>query len=219
MDSRRGKFITFEGGEGAGKSTHIRRLAARLAAAGHEVVTTREPGGSPAAEAIRGLLLSGRAKPLGTLGEAYLFAAARIDHIAEVIAPALRRGAVVLCDRFADSSRAYQGAAGGLAPEVIDALERAAVGDTVPDLTLILDVPVDVGLARLRHRAAAGDRFESDGRAIHEARRQGFLAIAAAQPERCVVIDAGRDVEAVAAEVAAAVAGRLGLALARGEGG
>lgn len=214
MGGRKGKFITFEGGEGAGKSTQIRRLAARLAAAGHEVVTTREPGGSPTAEAIRGLLLSGRARPLGNLGEAYLFAAARIDHVAEVIAPALGRGAIVLSDRFADSTRAYQGAAGGLAPEVIDELERAAIGDTVPDLTVILDVPVEVGLERVGRRAAAGDRFESDHDAIHEARRRGFLAIAAAHPERCVVVDSNRPAGKVAADIAAAVIGRLGLALA-----
>jgi dTMP kinase len=208
----RGSFITFEGGEGAGKSTQVRRLADRLAASGRRVVTTREPGGSPRAEAIREILLSGRARPLGALGEAYLFSAARIDHLAEVIEPALAAGSDVLCDRFADSMRAYQGAAGGLDVATIDALERAAVGDRQPDLTLILDLPATVGLARVARRHEGGaDRFEADTLAIHEARRAAFLAIAGEHPERCVVIDANRDADAVAADVWRAVAGRLGL--------
>jgi dTMP kinase len=211
VGGRRGRFITFEGGEGAGKSTQVRRLAEALRAAGHDVVTTREPGGSPAAEAIRGLLLTGRARPLGTLGEAYLFAAARLDHVAETIRPALERGAVVISDRFADSTRVYQGAAGGLDPAVVDELERTAVGDCTPDLTVILDLPVTAGRERLTGRGGSADRFETDASAVQEARRQGFLAVAAANPARCVVVDGDRDPEAVAADVRAAVASRLGL--------
>lgn len=207
----RGRFITFEGGEGAGKSTQVRRLGAALRARGIEVVETREPGGSPAAESIRGLLLSGRARPLGVLAEAHLFAAARIDHIAETIRPAVERGAWVLCDRFADSTRVYQGVAGGLDGKTIDRLEEAAVGDMKPDLTIVLDLPAAVGLERARTRAGseAPDRFEGDALAVHEARRQGFLAIARAEPERCMVIDADALPEAVAADVLRAVERRL----------
>lgn len=207
----RGRFITFEGGEGAGKSTQVRHLGAALRARGIEVVETREPGGSPAAESIRGLLLSGRARPLGVLAEAHLFAAARIDHIAETIRPAVERGAWVLCDRFADSTRVYQGVAGGLDGKTIDRLEEAAVGDMKPDLTIVLDLPAAVGLERARTRAGseAPDRFEGDALAVHEARRQGFLAIARAEPERCMVIDADALPEAVAADVLGAVERRL----------
>ena len=146
MNAHQQRFVTFEGGEGAGKSTQVRRLAQKIRATGLEVVTTREPGGSPTAEVFRSFLLSGRARPLGNVGEAYLFAAARIDHIAETIRPALQRGAVVLCDRFADSTRVYQGTAGGLDKTVIDHLERIAVGDMMPSLTIVIDVPVSVGL-------------------------------------------------------------------------
>jgi dTMP kinase len=218
VDERRGWFITFEGGEGAGKSTQVRRLARVLERAGLEVVTTREPGGSPTAEVFRSFLLSGRAKPLGIVGEAYLFAAARIDHIAETIRPAVLRGAVVLCDRFADSTRVYQGTAGGLDKAVIDHLERVAVGDTRPDLTIVIDVPASLGLQRAKARGAgAMDRFEADDTAVHEARRRGFLEIARSEPDRCVIVDGRRDVDEVAAEIAAAVAARLGLAT-NGEG-
>lgn len=213
MEGRRGRFITFEGGEGVGKSTHVRRLAQTLARAGHDVVTTREPGGSPTAEVFRGFLLSGKARPLGTVGEAYLFAAARIDHIAETIRPAIDRGAIVLCDRFADSTRVYQGTAGGLDKAVIDHLERVAVGDMQPDLTLVLDVPVRLGLQRALSRAAGVDRFEGDAVAVHEARRWGFLEIARDDPDRCVVINGEADVEDVAAAIRAAVSERLGLSL------
>ena len=211
----RGCFITFEGGEGAGKSTQVRRLAGRLSASGREVVVTREPGGSPTAEVFRDFLLSGRARPLGVLGEAYLFAAARIDHVAATIRPAVARGAVVLCDRFADSTRVYQGSAGGLDKTVIDHLERAAVGDMVPDLTLILDLPADMGLARALARSGRADRFEADDIAIHEARRRGFLDIARLNPQRCVLIDAAEDVDRVEAAIRAVVAERLGLGSGR----
>lgn len=212
MDDRRGWFITFEGGEGAGKSTQVRRLARHLERAGLEVVTTREPGGSPTAEVFRAFLLSGRARPLGIVGEAYLFAAARIDHIAETIRPAIGRGAVVLCDRFADSTRVYQGTAGGLDKAVIDHLERVAVGDMRPDLTIIVDVPVRLGLGRALARAGGeADRFEGDAVSIHEARRRGFLEIARGDPQRCVVVDGALDVDEVELAIRRVVAERLGL--------
>ncbi len=211
MGGTRGRFITFEGGEGTGKSTQSKRLAAALEAHGLDVVLTREPGGSPAAETIRGLLLSGRVRPLGVLGEAYLFAAARIDHVAELIEPSLERGAFVVCDRFADSSRVYQGTAGGLSAEVVDGLVDAAIGTTVPDLTIIIDVPVSVGLARVGHRSEGADRFESDAVAVHEERRRGFLALADRFPERCVIVDGSREKDVVSAEILSLVISRLGL--------
>ena len=211
MAGTRGRFITFEGGEGTGKSTQSKRLAAALEERGLDVVLTREPGGSPAAETIRGLLLSGRAKPLGVLGEAYLFAAARIDHVAELIEPSLARGAFVICDRFADSSRVYQGTAGGLPADVVDELVDAAIGFTIPDLTIIIDVPVSVGLARVGHRSEGADRFESDAIAVHEERRRGFLALADRFPDRCAVIDGSRDKDVVSAEILALVTDRFGL--------
>jgi dTMP kinase len=206
-----GLFITFEGGEGAGKSTQVRRLAQALTLSGFDTVTTREPGGSPTAEVIRGFLLSGRGRPLGTVGEAYLFAAARLDHIAETIRPAVERGAIVICDRFADSTRVYQGTAGGLDKSVIDHLERVAVGDMRPDLTLIIDVPVTIAMGRMAARNAAADRFEAVSVAVHEARRRGFLDIARSDPDRCIVIDGSGDPETVAQLVQSAVWWRFGL--------
>lgn len=211
MAGTRGRFITFEGGEGTGKSTQSKRLAAALEARGLDVVLTREPGGSPAAETIRGLLLSGRAKPLGVLGEAYLFAAARIDHVAELIEPSLARGAFVICDRFADSSRVYQGTAGGLPADVVDELVDAAIGFTIPDLTIVIDVPVSVGLARVGHRSEGADRFESDAVTVHEERRRGFLALADRFPDRCIVVDGSREKDVVSAEILALVMERFGL--------
>jgi dTMP kinase len=212
--ARRGRFITLEGGEGAGKSTQQRRLAARLVAAGLTVVATREPGGSPRAEEIRALVLSGAAERLGPTAEALLFAAARADHLDKTIRPALARGDWVVCDRFADSTRAYQGAAGGIDPHVVQALERIVVGDTRPDLTLVLDLPVETGLARAHARRGSGgvDRFEGEPRAFHDALRRAFTAIAAREPERCVLIDASAAEDDVAAVVWTAVACRLGLA-------
>ncbi|MCO6178340.1 dTMP kinase [Ciceribacter sp. RN22] len=206
----RGLFVTFEGGEGAGKSTQIRRLAEALKARGLEVLVTREPGGSPGAEALRHVLLSGAAEDFGVRMEALLFAAARNDHVETVIRPALERGAVVLCDRFMDSSRVYQGVTGNLESEFIDTLERVAVDGVVPDLTLILDLPAERGLERARGRAEPGansapDRFEKEELETHEKRRQGFLDIAAADPKRCRVVDAGRPVGAIAAEILALV--------------
>lgn len=188
-----GRFITFEGGEGAGKSTHMRHLQERLAAQGIEAVATREPGGSPHAEVLREALLAGRASPLGPLAEAILFSAARIDHLDRLIKPALARGAWVVCDRFVDSTRAYQGACGGVDPRLIALLERVSLLGTRPDLTVVLDLPAKEGLERAKLRrppAAAADRFERENLAFHERLRQAFLDIAASEPARCCVLDA-----------------------------
>ncbi|MDF2598643.1 MAG: thymidylate kinase [Methylobacterium brachiatum] len=213
-ESAQGAFITFEGGEGAGKSTQVARLAATLRArSGRTVCVTREPGGSPRAEEIRAALLGGVAKPYGPFAEALLFSAARIDHLDRLIRPALRRGEIVLCDRFIDSTRAYQGAAGGLDPAVIAALERVVVGPTRPDLTLILDLPPEDGLARAAGRGAGtgqgADRFEAESLAFHTRLREAFLAIARAEPQRCAVIDAARDPDSVESAIRAIVASRL----------
>jgi dTMP kinase len=208
-----GRFITFEGGEGAGKSTQIERLRSRLAALGHPVALTREPGGSPKAERIRDILLSGRAKDLGPAAEALLFYAARLDHVDQVIRPSLDKGITVLSDRFSDSTRAYQGALGEVDPRILAALERVIVADTRPDLTLVLDVPAPVGLARAglrRRRAGEGaDRFEAEGETFHTALRHAFLDIAAADPDRCAVIDAGGDAASVEEAVWGIVRERL----------
>jgi len=205
----RGRFITFEGGEGAGKSTQVQRLAARLTGDGREVVTTREPGGSPGAESIRDIVLRGAADRWSPVTETLLMYAARRDHIERVIRPALERGAWVVCDRFADSTRAYQGAAGGADARLITALETYIVEDVRPDLTLVFDLPAEVGLERAHARAGAEMRFESKGMAFHERLRESFRAIAAAEPERCALIDATAAMDAVEAAVWAAVAERL----------
>jgi dTMP kinase len=204
-----GRFISFEGGEGAGKSTQLKRLAARLQAAGQEVVATREPGGSPGAESIRELVLNGAADRWSPVTETLLMYAARRDHVERVIRPALTRGAWVVCDRFADSTRAYQGAAGGTEAGLIAALETYILEETRPDLTLVFDLPVGVGLKRAHSRAGAEMRFESKGQAFHERLRAGFLSIAKAEPERCAVIDATGSLDEVEARVWAAVDGRL----------
>ncbi len=206
-----GYFITFEGGEGAGKSTQIRRLAERLRAGDREVVLTREPGGSPGAEQIRNLILNGEVDRWSPLTEALLMNASRRDHIERVIAPALARGAVVLCDRFADSTRAYQGAGGEVDPTIIAQLETAVVGETRPELTLIFDLPVEEGLRRALSRNGGEERFEAKGAAFHERLRAAYLEIARAEPGRCVVIDATAALDAVEAAVWTAVAPRLGL--------
>jgi dTMP kinase len=207
----RGRFITFEGGEGAGKSNHATLLADRLKQAGIAVVRTREPGGSPGAEVIRHVLLSGVTKPLGVRTEALLFAAARDDHVRHTIAPALAAGQWVVCDRFIDSTRVYQGSLGGLDPKFISALERVTVGDVKPDLTVILDVPADVGLARAGKRRGekAADRFEAESRAFHEELRQAYRLLAAGEPERCVLVDATAPKPAVAERIWAIVTERL----------
>src|SRR5712692_209351 len=207
----RGRFITFEGGEGTGKSTHAAQLAQRLTSLGIGVVLTREPGGSPGAEVIRHVLLSGVAKPLGVEAEALLFAAARDDHVRHTIEPALARGAWVICDRFIDSTRVYQGTLGHIDPKFIRALERVTVGDLKPDLTFILDVPADVGLVRAGERRGDGtaDRFEAESLAFHEELRQAFRLLAVAEPDRCVVIDATAPKPAVAELVWKTVSERL----------
>lgn len=205
-----GFFISFEGGEGAGKSTQIRRLADRLSAAGHDVIVTREPGGSPGAEAIRDLLVNGAADRWSPVTESLLMYAARRDHVERVIRPALARGAVVLCDRYADSTRAYQGAGGDAPASLIAALEEHVLGGTIPVLTLILDLPAQVGLQRAEARGGAA-RFESKGLAFHERLRAGYLEIARQEPERCVVINADAELDAVTSGIADVVAQRLGL--------
>lgn len=205
----RGRFITFEGGEGAGKSTQIRRLARALRKRGLDVVCTREPGGSPSAEAIRKLLLSHR-HAWQPLSEALLHYAARCEHLSETIRPALAEGRWVLSDRFADSTRVYQGVAQGLDRDVIAALDAMVVADTQPDLTLVLDVPPEVGLGRIAGRTGGGDRYERMDADVHARLRQGYLEMARAAPERCVVIDAGRDGDSVHRDVVAAVAERMG---------
>ncbi len=207
----RGLFITFEGGEGAGKSTQIRRLAEALKARGHEVVVSREPGGSPGAEAVRHVLLSGAAEPFGPVMEAILFAAARSDHVEQVIRPAVERGDIVLCDRFLDSSRVYQGVTGNLDPALMASLEKVAINGMMPDLTLMLDLDPEEGLRRASARRGAGvaDRYEKEGLDIHRRRRDAYLAIARAEPDRCVVIDAGRPEGDVEAQIRATVIGRI----------
>jgi dTMP kinase len=205
----RGRFITLEGGEGAGKSTQAQRLAARLRDRGFETVLTREPGGSPLAERIRGVILSGAVAPLGPAAEAVMFSAARIDHLEKTIRPALARGAWVICDRFSDSTRAYQGALGNLEPRFLRDLERVTIGATRPDLTLVVDVPAEAGLTRARARSSVVDRFEAEGLAFHEALRKAFLDIAAGEPERCAIIDGSTDADAVEGAVWAVVEQRL----------
>jgi dTMP kinase len=207
----RGRFITFEGGEGSGKSTQIKILAERLDAAKLRTIVTREPGGSPGAEIIRHLVLSGLGKLLGADAETLLFAAARDDHVHTVIKPALEQGIWVLCDRFADSTRAYQGRVGDVLPSVLNALERVTIGDLKPDLTVILDVPVEVGMQRAAARRGSGtpDRFESEDIVFHQKLRDAYREIAAGEPERCVLIDANADADTVAAIVWTAVRDRV----------
>jgi dTMP kinase len=219
-DTSPGRFITLEGGEGAGKTTQIRLLAASLTAAGKQVLTTREPGGSPGAEAIRRLLVDGDTGRWDGVTELLLHYAARRDHLEKTVLPALARGDWVISDRFADSTMAYQGYGFGVDRATVAAVHRAAVGDTTPDLTLILDIPVEAGLARAGHRDGANggsNRYERMDRAFHERLRQGFLDIAAREPERCAVIDAAGDAGTVARAIRAAVETRLGVALAEAE--
>jgi dTMP kinase len=213
-----GRFITFEGGEGAGKSTQAALLARRLEEAGIDVVVTREPGGSPGAEAIRHVLLSGAAKPLGPHAEAILFAAARDDHVQHKIRPALDAGKWVICDRFADSTRVYQGVLGNVEAPLISGLERIAVGETRPDLTLILDIKPKVGLARAARRRGTGraDRYEAEALTFHERLRAAYRELAQREPERCVLVEVSGRPEHVAEIVWEVVSARLepGLAAA-----
>ena len=198
-----GLFITLEGGEGTGKTTQAAKLASRLNPLGRAVVVTREPGGTPEAEAIRALLVSGEVGRWTANSEALLNYAAREQHLEKVIRPALAAGAIVICDRFMDSTRAYQGHAGGCAPAFIDALEAAVVGPTRPDLTLIFDIDPRVGLERARQRgdAAAEDRYERKGLAFHARMREGFLDILRRDPARCRLVDASPDPAEVADSV------------------
>lgn len=216
--TRPGRFITFEGGEGAGKSTQVRLLTDRLTAHDIPTVATREPGGTPLAERYRSALLKGRIAPFGPAAEALLFSAARIDHLDTVIAPALAEGRTVVCDRFIDSTRAYQGGLGRLDPTLVAQMERVVVGSCRPHLTLILDLPPGVGMARAAARRGAGaaDRFEGQDRGFHDALRRAFLEIAAAEPDRCRVVDASEPAEAVAEQVWSTVTGRLYPHLAEG---
>lgn len=204
-----GRFITFEGGEGAGKSTQVKLLAEALTQAGMEAVTTREPGGSKGAEVIRALLVTGEVDRWDAETEALLHTAARRDHLAKTVWPALKLGAWVICDRFADSTLAYQGYGHGLSPKFIEDLTQLAIGGFAPDLTLVLDLPVEVGLGRAIGRGGAEDRYERMDTAFHERLRQGFLAIAARDSDRCAIIDATEDAEAVHQAVLRAVKSRL----------
>ena len=205
--SGRGRFISFEGGEGSGKSTQIKKLAERLAAARLRAIVTREPGGSPGAEIIRHLVLSGMGKLLGPDAETLLFAAARDDHVRSVIRPALNQGTWVLCDRFSDSTRVYQGKLGQVSPGILNAMQRVTIGDLKPDLTIVLDVPVEIGLTRAAARRgdAAPDRFEAENLKFHQDLREAYRQIAAEDPRRCVLIDATADPDTVAAHVWAAL--------------
>jgi dTMP kinase len=198
-----GRFITFEGGEGSGKSTQIKILAKRLNEARIESVVTREPGGSAGAEIMRHLVLAGMGRLLGAETESLLFAAARDDHVAQVIKPALAAGKWVLCDRFTDSTHVYQGKLGNVDPKLLNAMERVTIGNLKPDLTLILDVPVAVGLQRAikRRGAAIADRFEGEGLAFHEKLREAYRQIAIDDPKRCALIDANADAETVATRI------------------
>lgn len=207
----RGRFISFEGGEGSGKSTQIGILAERLDAAKLRAIVTREPGGSPGAEIIRHLLLSGMGKLLGPDAETLLFAAARDDHVRTVIKPALSQGVWVLCDRFSDSTRAYQGGLGKVAPEIMNAMERVTIGNLKPDLTIILDVPVEVGMQRAAARRGSGapDRFEAEDVKFHQQLRDAYRQIAADEPKRCVLVDANADANTVAASVWAVLRDRF----------
>jgi dTMP kinase len=209
--SGRGRFITFEGGEGSGKSTQIQKLARSLNVAKLRAIVTREPGGSPGAEIIRHLVLSGMGKLLGPEAETLLFAAARDDHVRTVIQPALNQGIWVLCDRFSDSTRVYQGRVGNVASGLLNAMERVTIGDLKPDLTIILDVPVEIGLKRAAARRgnAAPDRFESEDVKFHQNLRDAYREIAAAEPARCVLIDASGDANTVAAAVWTALRDRF----------
>jgi dTMP kinase len=209
--SQRGRFVTFEGGEGSGKSTQIKKLSERLAKIKLRAIVTREPGGSPGAEIIRHVLLSGMGKLLGPEAETLLFAAARDDHVQAVIKPALDTGIWVLCDRFSDSTRAYQGHVGNVPTALLNAMERVTIGDLKPDLTLILDVSVEVGMQRAATRRGirAADRFEAEDLDFHRRLRDAYRQIALDEPRRCVLIDANADADIVAANIWTALRDRL----------
>jgi dTMP kinase len=212
--AERPRFISIEGGEGAGKSTQVLRLVKALKRAGHKVLATREPGGAPGAELIRALLVDGPAERWEPLAEALLHYAARRQHLVHTIKPALARGQWVVSDRFADSTLAYQGYGQGAAHETIETLRRLTLGAFAPDLTIILDLPVALGLSRAGSRTEQGEaRYERMAPEMHERLREGFLAIAAAEPKRCAVVDASADVETVARRIAEVAGKRLGVGL------
>jgi dTMP kinase len=217
MSGMRGRFITFEGGEGSGKSTQIALLAQRLRGLGLDLVVTREPGGSPGAEIIRHVLLAGAGKPFGPEAEAILFAAARDDHVTSVIRPALARGAWVLCDRFIDSTRIYQGVLGGVDQKFIQGLERLTVGDTRPDLTFVLDVPAKTGLKRAAKRRGnvAADRFETEALDYHQKLREAYRELSKSEPERCIIINARSSKEEVGKQIWTNVVARFARELPR----
>lgn len=202
----KGLFITLEGGEGGGKSTQSKRLKAYLEKQGREVVLTREPGGTPEAEKIRTLIVDRQGGNWSPVAECLLLFAARAMHVRDCIAPALAAGKVVICDRFTDSTRAYQGYAGGIALSVIEAIKQTAIGALEPDITFILDLPAQTGLARTHTRTTTEDRFEGKALAFHEALRQGFLDIAAKNPSRCHVIDATQPIDDVFNQIQALLA-------------
>lgn len=212
---RPARFITFEGGEGVGKSTQVKRLLARLGRHSIEAVRTREPGGTPKAEAVRSFILQGRSEAWGAGAEAVLFAAARLDHVNQLVAPNLARGTWVVSDRFHDSTRAYQGLTGGVDDSLIDALEVLALDGHTPDLTIMLDMDPEVAFRRVAERAVedglalTGDRFEKEELEWHQRLRQGFLDIARSNPDRCVVISAEQPIEALEAAIWAVVSARF----------
>ena len=206
----KGRFITLEGGEGAGKSTQIARLKTWLEGRGRKVVATREPGGSPGAEMVRKLLVEGPVERWDGVTEALLHFAARRDHLRSTVWPALEQGAWVISDRFADSTTAYQGYGHGLDRAMLERLYGVAVGDFRPDLTLILDVPIDTGLARAAARRGTETRYENLPVEFHQRVKAGFLEIARRAPARCVVIDAAQDIDTIAGGIARAVGERLG---------
>jgi dTMP kinase len=206
-----GKFITFEGGEGAGKSTQVRLLAESLRQSGLEVIETREPGGSPGAEAIRDLLVNGGTDRWSGTAEALLNYAARRDHIDRTIIPALVRGAWVICDRFADSTMAYQGYGHELGADWVSGLHQLVLGDFKPDLTMVFDIAPEQGLRRANSRADTEDRYERMETSFHDRLRTGFLAIASKEPDRCVVLDASGAIDDTHAQILASVQDRLGL--------
>ena len=205
-----GRFITLEGGEGAGKSTQIARLKGWLEGRGRTVTATREPGGAPGAEMIRKLLVEGPVERWDGTTEALLHFAARREHLRSTVWPALTRGDWVISDRFADSTLAYQGYGHGIARRIFEQLYEVAVGDFQPDLTIVLDLPIETGLARAAARRGTETRYESLPLDFHARVRAGFLAIAARDPERCIVIDATGGIEAIAGAIAGAVQERLG---------
>ena len=206
-----GCFVTFEGGEGSGKSTNLGILAEALEKIGHTVVTTREPGGSKGAEQVRRLLVEGTADRWDEVTEALLHCAARRDHVTRLIRPALDRGDWVISDRFADSTMAYQGYGHGLGRKMIEKLHRYTIGDLKPNLTLILDLPVETGLSRAGTRGGDETRHERMDGGFHQRLRDGFLDIAARESDRCIVIDAAQEIDSVQQAIRQAVADRLGV--------